>query len=91
VLPATALAQGVPDQGLIALKFLDYRDWQPGADRMRVRSPSMYVLKPLSDTLVAEGSLVYDSMSGASPLYYNALSGARAWASPITVQREMSR
>jgi hypothetical protein len=36
----------------------------------------MYVLKPLSDTLVAEGSLVYDSMSGASPLYYNALSGA---------------
>ena len=76
VLPATVLAQGVPDQGLISLKFLDYRDWQPGADRMRVRSPSMYVLKPLSDTLVAEGSLVYDSMSGASPLYYNALSGA---------------
>lgn len=76
VLPATALAQNAPDQGLISLKFLDYRDWQPGADRMRVRSPSMYVLKPLSDTLVAEGSLVYDSMSGASPLYYNALSGA---------------
>ena len=43
---------------------------------MRVRSPSMYVLKPLSDTLVAEGSLVYDSMSGASPLFYNTLSGA---------------
>ena len=39
----------MPDQGLISLKFLDYRDWQPGADRMRVRSPSLYVLAPLSE------------------------------------------
>ena len=76
VLPSPTLAQSAPDQGLIWLKFLDYRDWQPGADRMRVRSPSLYVLKPLSDTLAAEGSIVYDSMSGASPLYYNTLSGA---------------
>lgn len=76
VLPAGVSAQTAPDQGLISLKFLDYRDWQPGADRMRVKSPSLYVLKPLSDTLAAEGSLVYDSMSGASPLFYNTLSGA---------------
>jgi len=76
VLPAGASAQTAPDQGLISLKYLDYRDWQPGADRMRVKSPSLYVLKPLSDTLAAEGSLVYDSMSGASPLFYNTLSGA---------------
>ena len=38
--PATALAQLTPDPGLIELKYLDYRDWQPGADRMRVTSPS---------------------------------------------------
>ena len=61
---------------MVELKFLDYRDWQPGANRMSVRSPSFYALKPLSDTLVIEGSLVYDSMSGASPLWYNTLSGA---------------
>lgn len=76
VIPASALAQAAPDQGLIALKYLDYRDWQPGADRIHVHSPSLYALKPLSDSLAAEGSLVYDSISGASPLYHNTLSGA---------------
>ena len=76
MVPADACAQSAPDQGLVELKFLDYRDWQPGANRMSVRSPSLYAVKPLSDTLVIEGSLVYDSMSGASPLWYNTLSGA---------------
>lgn len=76
VVPASALAQTAPDQGIVALKYVDYRDWQPGADRIRVHSPSLYVLKPLSDSLAAEGSLVYDSISGASPLYHNTLSGA---------------
>jgi hypothetical protein len=76
ILPATALAQLTPDPGLIELKYLDYRDWQPGADRIRVHTPSFYARKPLSDSLQAEGSIVYDSVSGASPLYYNTLSGA---------------
>jgi hypothetical protein len=76
ILPATAVAQLAPDPGLIALKYLDYRDWQPGGDRMRVRTPSFYARKPLSDSLQAEGSIVYDSISGASPLYHNTLSGA---------------
>ena len=31
---------------------------------------------PLADTLVVEGGMVYDGMSGASPLYFNVLSGA---------------
>jgi Protein of unknown function (DUF3570) len=76
VMPATALAQMAPDPGLIEMKYLDYRDWQPGADRMRVHTPSFFARKPLSDSLQAEGSIVYDSISGASPLYHNTLSGA---------------
>jgi hypothetical protein len=76
IVPATALAQLAADPGLIELKYLDYRDWQPGADRIQVRTPSLYARKPLSDSLVAEGSVVYDSVSGASPLYHNTLSGA---------------
>jgi Protein of unknown function (DUF3570) len=76
ILPATAVAQLAPDPGLIALKYLDYRDWQPGGDRIQVRTPSFYARKPLSDSLQAEGSIVYDSISGASPLYHNTLSGA---------------
>ena len=71
-----AQAQTAPDTGYIQFKYLDYRDWQPGGRRMRVDNPGFYLLKPLSDTLVVEGSLVYDGMSGASPLFFNALSGA---------------
>ena len=76
MLPAGAAAQAVADHGIIELKYLDYRDWQPGANRMTVRSPSLYALVPLNDTAEFEGSLVYDAMSGASPLYHNTLSGA---------------
>ena len=76
MVPAAAIAQTAPEAGIFEVKYLDYRDWQPGADRMSVRSPSFYVLKPLSDTLALEAALVYDSMSGASPLYFNTLSGA---------------
>ena len=71
-----AQAQTAPDTAYVQFKYLDYRDWQPGGDRMRVDNPGFYFLKPLSDSLVVEGSVVYDGMSGASPLYFNALSGA---------------
>jgi len=76
ILPQGALAQGAPDEGVVALRYYDYRDWQPGANRMTVRSPSLYALVPLSDTLTLEGSLVHDSISGASPLFHDTLSGA---------------
>ena len=75
-MPLAALAQTAPDQGLVALKYVDYCDWQPGADRIHVHSPSLYLLKPLSDSLAVESSLIYDGISGASPLYHNTLSGA---------------
>jgi hypothetical protein len=76
ILPAAALAQSAPDEGVVALRYDDYRDFQPGASRMSVKSPSLYAFVPLSDTLTIEGSLVHDSMSGASPLYHDTLSGA---------------
>ena len=76
ILPCAAAAQTMPDQSVIALQYFDYRDWQPGASRMKVRSPSLYVLRPIADDLALEGNLVYDSMSGASPLAFNTLSGA---------------
>lgn len=76
MLPAPALAQSAPDQGVIAMRYYDYRDWQAGANRMAVKSPSLYALVPLSDSLAFEGSLVYDSVSGASPLFHDTLSGA---------------
>jgi hypothetical protein len=71
-----AVAQTAPDTGFIQFRYLDYRDWQPGARRMRVDNPGFYVMKPLSDTLAIEGSVVYDGMSGASPTWHDVLSGA---------------
>ena len=68
---APATAQTMPDEGVVSLRYLDYRDWQPGANRMHVQSPSLFVMKPFGGSWVAEGSLVYDAMSGASPRYYN--------------------
>lgn len=76
ILPSHAVAQTAPDQGVVALRYYDYRDWQPGAARMTVRSPSLYALVPISDVLTVEGSVLHDTMSGASPLYHDTLSGA---------------
>ena len=76
IIPATAIAQTAPEQSLLSVRYLDYRDWQPGADRITVHTPSFYLLAPLSDSVALEGSLVYDGISGASPLYHNTLSGA---------------
>ncbi len=76
IIPATAIAQTAPEQSLLSVRYLDYRDWQPGADRITVRNPSFYLLTPLSDSVALEGSLVYDGISGASTLYHNTLSGA---------------
>ena len=76
ILPSHALAQTAPDEGVVAMRYLDYRDWQPGARRMTVRNPSLYALVPFGSSLAVEGSLIYDAMSGASPLYHDTLSGA---------------
>ena len=98
ILPAAALAQTVPDKGIFSLDYLDYRDWQPCGDRMSVRSPSLYVLAPFADKWTVEGSLVYDAMSGASPLWFNTLSGASGLgvtdyrtAGDVTVTRYFDR
>jgi len=71
-----AYAQSAPDKGIFELQYLNYRDWQPGKNRMTVDAPAFYALLPVTDTVVVEGGMVYDSMSGASPLFFNTLSGA---------------
>ena len=76
MVPAAAYAQAAPEQGILQLQYLNYRDWQPGKNRMSVEAPSVYALIPLSDTWVMEGALVYDAMSGASPKFFNTLSAA---------------
>lgn len=73
---APSHAETAPEQGQVALKLLSYKDWQPGLDRIEVNAPSLYVLAPIGTRWSIEGSLVNDSVSGASPRYHSAVSGA---------------
>lgn len=71
-----AHAESAPERGELAVKYLQYQDAQPGLKRISVRAPSLYVLAPLSPQWAIEGSLVSDSVSGATPRYHSAISGA---------------
>ncbi len=85
----SAQAEEPPEKGVIALKYLHYRDSQtnhtiyPGYDgsegsslnRIRVNSPSVYLLVPTSHWSL-EVSGVVDQVSGATPRYYSDVSGA---------------
>ena len=71
-----AHAENAPEHGVVAVKYLHYQDSQPGLQRIRVEAPSLYVLAPLGSRWSVEGSAVYDSVSGATPRYHTAISGA---------------
>lgn len=71
-----AHADSAPENGVVALRYLGYQDSQPGLDRISVKAPSLYVLAPLSPQWAIDGSLVSDSVSGATPRYHTAISGA---------------
>ncbi|MBI5259534.1 MAG: DUF3570 domain-containing protein [Burkholderiales bacterium] len=74
-MPAAAQAEaGGP--GLVGFKWLDYRDWQPGLQRVAVHAPSVLLRLPLGERWQVEGSATEDSVSGASPRYHSAVSGA---------------
>lgn len=68
----TAHAETAPERGYVALKVLDYLDSQPGAERIRVRAPALSALVPLGDQWSVSGTLITDSISGASPAYHDA-------------------
>lgn len=75
-LQAPAQAETAPEQAEMALKLLRYTDKQPGLDRITVNAPSVYLKVPVAGQWSVEGSLVSDSVSGASPRYHSAVSGA---------------
>jgi Protein of unknown function (DUF3570) len=76
VLPSPALAESAPVEGVFSLSYDNYRDWQPGASRMAVQSPTIFMLVPIGDSWAVQGSLVYDAVTGASPYFFNSLSQA---------------
>jgi hypothetical protein len=65
-----------PDETSFAFKYLDYFDYQKDRDRMRVRAPMIWLNAPAGSDGEIAASAVVDSISGASPYYLNAVSGA---------------
>jgi hypothetical protein len=75
-LPGVVAAETAPSEGLVAFKYLWYHDLQPGLSRVTVSSPSVYTLLPVGSDWAVEGTLVADVVSGATPRYHTAISGA---------------
>lgn len=71
-----ALADEPPAGGSISLRYLDYADRQSGLDRIHAHSPSVAVTAPVASDWSIEGTLTADDVSGASPRYHTAISGA---------------
>lgn len=65
-----------PGTGLIGVRWLSYRDWQPGLDRIRVQSPALVLRLPAGERWVVDAVAGLESVSGASPRYHTAISGA---------------
>lgn len=72
-LPAIQIAHAetAPERGMISYKHLDYRDSQPGWDRVGVKANSVMVMAPIAGIWSVEGVLTSDTVSGASPSYHS--------------------
>ncbi len=91
-----AQAQGAPENGVVSFRYMHYQDEQPGLKRVKVDSPSLYVLAPLGPQWSIEASAVSDDVSGASPRWHSSVSSASRMdddrkAGDIKVTRYMDR
>ncbi|CAN5201212.1 DUF3570 domain-containing protein [soil metagenome] len=75
-----AHAEIAPEHGSISLKYMDYRESQPGLNRITSHSPSIMLVAPIAGVWAIEGSLTSDDVSGASPRYHTAITGASKMA-----------
>lgn len=71
-----AQAEAPPTNGVISIGYLDYKDSQSGLDRIHVKAPSVSVMAPVAGVWSISASAVNDDVSGATPRYHSAVSGA---------------
>jgi len=72
----TAHAEEPPERSTLSVKYLKYEESQSGLDRIHVDSPSVSLVTPIAGQWSLSGSLTSDHVSGASPRYHTAVSGA---------------
>jgi hypothetical protein len=95
-LPGAVAAQTEPGSGLIAFRWLEYSDSQPGFDRIHVRAPSLALHLPVGNDWGIEATSTADRVSGASPRWHSAISSAsrmedRRLAGDVKVTRYLER
>jgi hypothetical protein len=66
----TAQADLPPERGQMSLKYLEYDDYQPGEDRIRVHTPSINLTLPIAGVWSFSGTFTSDVVTGASPAYH---------------------
>ena len=65
-----AQADTPPEAATVAVKVLDYRERQPGADRVKVVAPALSLVAPMGSRWSVAATAISDSISGASPAYH---------------------
>ena len=68
--PQVARAESSPTQTTLSYKYLDYVDYQPDAERIRVRANALNVNAPINDEWSFSAGVITDVISGASPSYH---------------------
>lgn len=63
-------AETAPERGLVAMKYLNYQDSQPGDPRIHVNASSFMLVAPLSGDWSVGATVTQDAISGASPAYH---------------------
>lgn len=72
-----AAAQTEPEKSLVRMQYGFYQDYQGRLERrIQVNAPSIWLRTPIDAHSQIEGGVQIDSVTGASPTYLDALSGA---------------
>lgn len=70
LIPQLSLAESAPERATLSYKYLDYLDSQPEADRIQVKAHALSAILPINEAWSFSGTLVADTVSGASPDYH---------------------
>ncbi len=69
-------AETAPERAELSLRWLGYQDRQPGLKRVAVQSPAAALVLPLGERWSLDAGLTQDTVSGATPRWHSAVSGA---------------
>lgn len=71
-----AIAETAPESAVISYKYLDYRDSQPGTDRINVKAHAWSIMVPFAGEWSLQAGYTKDTVSGASPQYWSTSSAS---------------